>query len=45
MQRWFWNYDESDWAASSFIRDDTPGFEVVLAEGDMRLYLPHHRLG
>ena len=38
MRRWFWCYDESDWGGIELIRDDTPGFEVVLAEGDMRLY-------
>ena len=38
MRRWFWCYDESDWGGIELIRDNTPGFEVVLAEGDMRLY-------
>lgn len=31
-----YNYDL--WSGINSINDDTPGFEVVLAEGDMRLY-------
>ena len=31
-------YDEAQWRGIDGINDDTPGFEVVLAEGDMRLY-------
>lgn len=31
-------YEEQNWQGMSSINDDTPGFEVVLAEGDMRLY-------
>ena len=32
-------YGEGEqWRGIDSIRDDTPGFEVVLAEGDMRLY-------
>lgn len=31
-------YQPGDWLGISSIDDDTPGFEVVLAEGDMRLY-------
>lgn len=31
-------YDEDDWVGIDSVRDDTPGFEVVLSEGDMRLY-------
>ena len=31
-------YDEEQWCGIDGINDDTPGFEVVLAEGDMRLY-------
>ena len=31
-------YFESVWEGISSINDDTPGFEVVLSEGDMRLY-------
>ena len=27
-----------EWAGIDGVRDDTPGFEVVLSEGDMRLY-------
>ena len=30
--------DGEKWRGIDGIRDDTPGFEVVLAEGDMRLY-------
>lgn len=30
--------DGKKWRGIDGIRDDTPGFEVVLAEGDMRLY-------
>lgn len=31
-------YNEGDWAGIEAIDDSTPGFEVVLAEDDMRLY-------
>lgn len=31
-------YDPAGWEGISSIDDDTPGFSVVLAEGDMRLY-------
>lgn len=31
-------YDENDWIGITPIQDDTQGFEVVLSEGDMRLY-------
>lgn len=32
-------YGEGEqWRGIDSIRDDTPGFEAVLAEGDMRLY-------
>lgn len=31
-------YDESVWSSFESITDSTPGFEVVLSEGDMRLY-------
>ena len=31
-------YNAEDWVGLNEITDDTPGFEVVLAEGDMRLY-------
>lgn len=31
-------YDEAQWRGIDGIRDDTPGFEVVLAQDDMRLY-------
>lgn len=38
MSRWFWNYKAEDWKGIEGITDDTPCFETVLAEGDMRLY-------
>lgn len=31
-------YEPEDWVGVNSMTDDTPGFEVVLAEGDMRLY-------
>ena len=31
-------YEGVDWEGINSVRDDTPGFEVVLSEGDMRLY-------
>lgn len=31
-------YEPFEWNGINKIRDDTPGFEVVLSEGDMRLY-------
>jgi hypothetical protein len=35
----YWNtYEAKDWAGIDSIADDTPGFEVVLAQDDMRLY-------
>lgn len=32
------SYREEDWSGLTSITDETPGFEVVLSEGDMRLY-------
>ena len=32
------SYHEEAWRGMDDITDDTPGFEVVLSEGDMRLY-------
>lgn len=32
------SYDPAEWTGINMIRDDTPGFEVVLSDGDMRLY-------
>lgn len=32
------SYDPSVWAGINDIRDDMPGFELVMSEGDMRLY-------
>jgi hypothetical protein len=35
----FFTYETGEvWQGIDSIRDDTPGFEVVLSEGDMRLY-------
>lgn len=34
----FFTYKEVQWQGIMNITDETPGFEVVLAEGDMRLY-------
>lgn len=31
-------YKDSDWAGIQSVTDTTPGFELVLSEGDMRLY-------
>ena len=36
--RYLWSYDKSQWTGIDDIDDDTPGFELVLSEGDMRLY-------
>ena len=36
--RWYMNGYERKWAGIDTISDDTPGFSVVLAQGDMRLY-------
>lgn len=33
-----YGFDESQWESINSIDDDTPGFEVVLSEDDMRLY-------
>lgn len=35
---WFDHYAPGLWMGLDSITDDTPGFEVVLSEGDMRLY-------
>ena len=31
-------YTKSEWVGISLVDEDTPGFELVLSEGDMRLY-------
>ncbi len=36
--RYLWSYDKDQWTGIDDIDDDTPGFELVLSEGDMRLY-------
>lgn len=36
---YLFTYGEGEqWRGIDSIRDDTPGFEVILAEGDIRLY-------
>lgn len=35
---WFDHYYEGLWLGMDAVNDDTPGFRVVLSEGDMRLY-------
>jgi len=35
---WYGHYHEKDWVGINAVNDDTPGFEVVLSRGDMRLY-------
>lgn len=37
-RRWLWFYNKDEWAGFNEITDNTPGFEAVLSEGDMRLY-------
>lgn len=37
-REWFWSYYYDQWYGMNAITDDTPGLELVLAEGDMRLY-------
>ncbi len=36
--RYLLSYNRDEWVGLEAINDDTPGFEVVLSEGDMRLY-------
>ena len=38
MHRWFYPYHCPDWIGMLELNDNTPGFEVILSEGDMRLY-------
>ncbi len=35
---YIYNLKTDDWSGISSITDETPGFEIVLSEGDMRLY-------
>ena len=35
---YLFSYEENEWFGIDRIDDETPGFEIVLAEGDMRLY-------
>ena len=35
---WFWSYYDTQWTGLNAITDDTPGFELLLARDDMRLY-------
>ena len=37
-KRFLWSYYPDQWDGIEGITDETPGFEVVLSEGDMRLY-------
>lgn len=37
-QPYLFTYDPEEWVGINAIDDDTPGFKVVLGEGDMRLY-------
>ena len=32
------SFDESEWEGILSVTDETPGFETVLADGNMRLY-------
>lgn len=34
----FWSYYPDQWQGFNRITDETPGFEIVMADGDMRLY-------
>ena len=38
FRRYMISYDPNQWIGFNRISDDTPGFEVVLKDGDMRLY-------
>ena len=38
MQTWYPSFEPSDWIGLTEIRDSTPGFELVLHEGNMSLY-------
>ena len=38
VQPHFLTYDATEWVGINAVGDDTPGLEVVLSEGDMRLY-------
>ena len=35
---YYGSFDETYWKGVYGIKDDTPGFEVVLSDGNMRLY-------
>lgn len=35
---WFGHYNSEEWVGIDAVNDSTPGFKVVLSEGDMRLY-------
>lgn len=37
-RQWLWSYYPEQWEGIESIDDSTPGFTVVLSEGDMRLY-------
>jgi len=38
MKELFFLYDPAAWEGIEGVVDETPGFEMVLSEGDMRLY-------
>ena len=37
-RRYFWSYYPDQWSGIDAVNDTTPGFEVLMSEGDMRLY-------
>lgn len=37
-REYFWSYYPGTWDGVDVVTDDTPGFEILLAEDDMRLY-------
>lgn len=37
-RRFFDTYDQNEWRGFNSIDDSTPGFKILLSEGDMRLY-------
>ena len=38
MGSWKGSFHEQDWLGISSINDETPGFKIVLSQGNMRLY-------
>ena len=37
-ERFFIGYNENDWSGITSINENTPGFSLVLAKDDMKLY-------